>query len=402
MNQRGRFVKSILLAPVPVLLAAWTAACGGTAPAHDASQPQAAVAAETTLVAMSELPVTFEAGGIVRASVVAPIASRVMAPVAAVTVRAGDRVRRGAPLVRLDAREVQANLARAAASVAAASESANAADTDVAAADANVRLARATYQRIAQLAEKKSATPQELDQATAAETAATAQLRGAEARRLAARASLDAVRASQDAAQAAVDYALLTAPFDGVITERSIDPGAMATPGTPLLTLEDVSRFRLEVRVDESRTAQVAVGQSVDVVLDATSGSGPPVTGQVAEIARIDPAAHAFIVKIELPEIASLRSGSFGRARFHGPARQALTVPATALVRRGQLTFVFVVGADARAHLRAVSVGAGTADIVEVLAGITAGEAVVRAPAPTLVDGSPVQVAQRAAQGDRR
>jgi RND family efflux transporter MFP subunit len=334
--------------------------------------------------------------------VVAPIASRVMAPVTAVNVRAGDRVRRGAPLVRLDAREVQAHLARAAASVAAASESAAAADTDVAAAEANVRLARATYQRIAQLAEKKSATPQELDQATAADTAAAAQLRGAEARRLAARASLDAVRASQDAAQAAVGYAVLTAPFDGVITERSIDPGAMATPGTPLLTLEDVSRFRLDVRVDESRAAQVAVGQSVDVVLDATSGSGPPVTGHVAEIARIDPAAHAFIVKIDLPEAAALRSGAFGRARFHGPARQALTVPPTALVRRGQLTFVFVVGADSRAHLRAVSVGAGTADTVEVLAGITAGEAVVRAPAPALVDGSPVQVAQRAAQGDAR
>ncbi len=394
-------MRAILLAPAPVLLAL-TAACGGTAHTPDAPAPLASVAATTSPAALADLPVTFDAGGVVRARVTASIASRVLAPITAVHVRAGDRVRRGAPLVRLDAREAQAHLARATASVAAASQSAAAADTDVAAAEAQVQLARATYERIAQLAGKKSATPQELDQATAANSAALAQLRGAEARRTAARASIDAVHAAREAALAAASYATLDAPFDGLITERSVDPGSMATPGTPLLVLEDVSTLRLEVRVDESRAAQVVVGQPVEVFLDQAAAGPAALTGRVSEIGRIDPSAHAFVVKVDLPDRTEARSGAYGRARFRGPSRQALAVPATAVIRRGQLTFVFVVGADTRARLRAVSTGTRTDDVVEILAGLTAGEAIVLSPPAALVDGSPVQVAARAPQGGAR
>jgi len=359
----------------------------------------------TARATMTELPATFEAGGIVRARVTAVIASRVMATVTDVHVRASQRVRRGASLVSLDAREMTANRDRAVAAEAAAQESSFAADADVAAAEADLALARATHHRIAELAARKSATPQELDQAIATLTAADARLRSARARRAAASAEHDAAHSASSAAGTSLTYTQLTAPFDAVVSERSVDPGAMATPGTPLLTLEDPTSFQLEVRIDESRVAQVLVGQAVKVhVSNAADPRSAPVwaDGRVTEIARLDPASHAFAVKIDLPIDSGARSGSFGRARFSGPTRTALTVPESALVRRGQLAFVFAVDANNIARLRAVSTGGVAAGHVETLAGVSDGDIIVVSPPLALTDGHSVQASSQLARGDGR
>jgi multidrug efflux pump subunit AcrA (membrane-fusion protein) len=85
-----------------------------------------------------------------------------------------------------------------------------------------------------------------------------------------------------------------------------------------------------------------------------------------------------------------LRSGLFGRARLSEPARRALTVPASAIINRGQLTFVYIVDAEGRARLRPISVGSADRDRVEVLAGLREGEAIVTSPSPSLADGTRV------------
>jgi hypothetical protein len=84
------------------------------------------------------------------------------------------------------------------------------------------------------------------------------------------------------------------------------------------------------------------------------------------------------------------RSGLFGRARFAGPSRQALAVPASAVVRRGALSVVFIVTADGHAELRVVSIGDRNGDRVTILAGATAGERVIVNPPPALTDGAAV------------
>ena len=390
---RGPVTSTALTA---LLLAAITTAACST-PHEDA--PAAAstpIAVTTATAATSTVPATFEVGGIVRARLTAPIASRVMAPVTDVRVRAGDRVRKGAPLVSLDAREMTANRDRASAAATAAVESSSAAAADVAAAEANLELARATHRRIAELAAKQSATPQELDQALAASRAAEAQVHAAQARRAAAAAGENAAAAARIAADTGLSYTTLVAPFDAVVSERAVDPGAMATPGTPLLLLEDVSSLRLEIRVDEARAAQLQVGQPVDVssgAPDATEGSASWTAATITEVARVDAASHTFLVKIDLPADAALRSGSFARARFSGAPRTALTMPASALIRRGQIAFVFVVDQNSVARLRAVSPGSAAGDRVELLAGLAEGEVLVIAPPPALTDGHPVQAA---------
>ena len=346
------------------------AACGGGTPRRAADAPPAAVA--TARAEVVDVPSTFEAGGIVRAHTTASIASRVLAPVVTVHVRAGDHVRRGAPLVTLEGRQMAAARIRAQAAAGGTEDNVRAAQASVAAAEAALALARATYERVRVLRDKRSATPHELDQATAARDGAAA--------------TFDSARASLDAAAATEAYTTLTAPFDGVITERAVDPGDMATPGVRLLTLEDVRALRLEVTVDEARAANVSRAQTVRVWLSSPTPAAW-VDAIVGEIARVDPASHSFLVKLDLPATVTASSGTFGRAQFSGPSHTALVIPAAAAVQRGQLTFVYAVDDDHRVHLQPISAGAQTGDRLEVLAGLSEHARVVSQPPASLADG---------------
>jgi multidrug efflux pump subunit AcrA (membrane-fusion protein) len=386
--------------------AASLAACTTAAPPPEAASDAAPIPVSTETAAVGDLATMFEAGGVVRSRLTAPIASRVMAPIAEIHVRPGDRVRAGALLVSLDAREAQANRARAAAALAAADESRRAAETDTAGAEASLQLARATHERIESLFATRSATAQELDQTKAGLSAAEASLRGAQARAAAARAAHEAARASLDAADITSSYVQLTAPFAGIVTTRAADPGAMASPGLPILTLEDPSALQLEVRIDEARAPHVSVGQMVDVALGERGTSDEAsLRGSVAEIARVEQASHAFTVKVDVPATAGVRPGQFGRLRFAGPTRQALSVPTSSVVRRGQLSFAFALDADSRARLRPVSIGEAAGGRVEVLTGVKAGDVVVLNPPPSLTDGARVTASRSAAvppTGERR
>ncbi|MEO7276233.1 MAG: efflux RND transporter periplasmic adaptor subunit [Vicinamibacterales bacterium] len=361
----------------------------GAKPASANAAPPIPVA--VAHVAMADTADTFEAGGVVQARTTAAITARILAPVREVRVKPGDRVRSGQILIVLDGRDLSAHARSASAATLAADQGVTAAASEQQGADAALALARATHARIAGLQAKRSATPQELDDATGALRAAEARAAGAAARAQAAAANVDGARAASEAAGTTASFALITAPFDGVVAEKMVEPGNMASPGTPMMRLEDTRGFRLEVRVDESRIGQIAVGAVVAVSVDSGTGGAPTtLRGTVTEIGRAVAAdARAFLVKIALPETTGLRSGTFGRARFSGHARRVLTVPDTALVRRGQLTSVLVVENEI-ARVRLVNVR-GT----EVLAGLSEGDVVIVAAPPTVTDGSRVAAGGR-------
>ena len=368
-----------------IAAAALSAACSSSR-SHGADDGVAA-SVVTAAAEVTDLASSIEAGGVVRSRVTALIASRVMAPIVDVRVRPGDRVRRGDVLVTLDARDLRANDARAEAATLSATESVHAAEAEVRAAQSAAHLARLTHDRVATLQAKRSATNDELDQAVATLATAEAQHAAAQARLAAATAGREAAKAAADAAAVTATYATLTAPFDGIVTERSAEPGSMAAPGASLLTLEDPTTYRLEVRIDDTRAAQLARRGDAGIQLDDRDES---TTGRIVEIARVDPMSHTFLVKLDLPPGLTVRSGQFGRATFTGQPRRALTIPTSALVRRGQLTFVFVLGSDQRAHLQPISIGAVAGDRVEVLAGVRQNDRVVTSPEPSLADGTAV------------
>jgi RND family efflux transporter MFP subunit len=377
----------LIVAGVAVLIAGGlsASACSGAAtpPPSDARTPTPVT---TTTMTAADLADTLEAGGLVQARTTATLTARLLAPVREVRVKPGDRVRAGQVLVVLAGDDLGAEARRARAGVVAADQGATAAVSDQQAAEAGLALARASYERIAGLHARRSATAQELDTATAALKAADARAAGAAAQARAAAAAVESARAGSDAAGTRESFAVITAPFDGLVTESMVETGNMAAPGAPLLRLEDTRAFRLDVRVDASRIGAVSIGTVLSVLLDSGTADGPTtVDGTVIEIGRaVDADARAFLVKIALPDDTALRSGTFGRARFSGPIRRALVVPADAIVRHGQMTSVFVIE-DGIARLRFVNVS-GT----EVLAGLAEGDVVVVAPPPGLVDGHPV------------
>lgn len=350
-----------------------------------------AMPVDTATVAVADIPDTFEAGGIVQARTTATLMARVPAPVRDVRAVSGDRVRAGQVLIVLDGRDLAAQARRAKAEGASADQDVIAAAAERQAAEAALALARATHARIAGLASKRSATPQELDDTTGALRAAEARAAGAEARAQAAVSGVEGARAASEAADIIEAFSRIAAPFDGVVTEKMVEPGNMATPGTPLMRVEDTRRFRLDVGVDESRIGRVSAGAAVAIALEEGSDDAARVVdGTVTEVGRaVDAGARSFLVKIELPADRGLRSGMFGRARFSTQPRRALTVPEAALVHRGQVTSVFVVEKDI-ARVRLVNVR-GT----EVLAGLSEGDVVIVTPPPTLTDGRRVKAGGR-------
>ena len=382
--------------PAAAVLAAALAmaACSGT---HDtsATESQAPVEVPVQVTRMEPAVQPFEAGGVVRARTTATLVSRIFADVTQILVKPGDRVRAGQVLIRLDSRDLQAQRSGAEASAAAAEQGVKAAMTNRDAALAGLALATATHKRVAELRAKNSATPNELDQAVSGLREAESRAAGAEAVIRQAEEGAKAARAGLRAATVGASYAEITAPFDAVVVEKKVEVGNMATPGAPLLVVEDMRAFRLEVRLDESRITDLDRSKPVSVVIDSLGGdAAAPATqsGTIAEVERaLDTGSHAFLVKIDLPQNTALTSGMYGRARFAGTVRQAIVVPESAVVRRGQLTSVFVVGKDNRAHLRLVQAGPTIDGRVSIDAGLDAGESVVVQPGESLVDGSPVR-----------
>lgn len=379
----------IVLVAAAALVAA---ACGHSRqePASDAAV-RTVSAPPTVVVARANLPEPFEAGGVIRANTTATVTSRILAPVEQVLVKAGDRVRAGQVLARLDSRNFGAEERRATSGREAAEQASKAAVSERDAAGAALALARATHRRVSSLHERKSATDDELDQAVAQLRGAEARAAGADARVAGAAAGLAAASAGADAASVSASWAIITAPFAGVVSEKLVEPGNMAAPGQPLFRLEQQGGLRLEVRIDESRAGFVEVGREADVLVDAPGGldgaRALTSTGRVVEMARDAAAgAHAFLVKIDLPAGVSVPSSTYARARFTGPARETIAIPTSAVIRNGQLTSVFAVDGD-RARLRLVSLGAQHGDRVEIVAGLEAGDRIVAAPVPALADG---------------
>lgn len=369
---------------IPIALVA--AGCSHDEPQSAAAASPVAVQVET--LRLGALPQVIDAGGTVRARTVAVVSSRIVSPILRVHVKAGDRVRQGQPLVTLDARQLDAAASTARASLAAATQGSAAARAELAAADAAFALARTSHDRIARLRERNSATAGELDDAVAALRGAEARVQAARARLTESERAIDAARGGVESASVSASYAVLTAPFDGVVTDKPADPGTMAAPGMPLVTVEDARRFRLEVSLDATGAPGAAPGMRVPVTVEEIG----TLAGVIAESApAVDPASHAFVVKIDLPDDARLRTGLFGRARFTGAAASTLSVPESAVIRRGQLALVFVEESGV-ARLRVVHPGEPRGGRVPVLAGLAEGDRAISDPPATLADGARVSI----------
>jgi RND family efflux transporter MFP subunit len=320
---------------VPIPLLVLMAACTEV-PRPDADAPtQARIAVTTVDVAMESWPSLYEATGTVKARTSTVISSKWMGYVREVQVQTGDHVRAGQLLVDLDARDLDTGARRAEAARDEVRSAIPEADSAVAAAKANLDLDQATFRRMQELYDKKSISDHEFDEVSAKLKASQAGYEMSRARRRQFDAKLAQAGAEVSAAEVNRGYAQISAPFAGIVTAKSVDPGTLATPGAPLLTIERDGMYRLEASVEESKAGAIHNGQSVTVSLD---GVPQAIEARVCEIGpTVDAASRSYIVKIDLPAIPNVRSGLFGRAAFMLGSRSVTAIPAAAVVERGQL-----------------------------------------------------------------
>jgi RND family efflux transporter MFP subunit len=330
------------------LLAVLVAGCGKHEE-EESSAPQApAVNVAVTEVAVRPLWDEEEVVGNVEAAQRAVLSAKVTGVIDSLKVAPGARVTRGEVLATIDAREIRARL-----------DSAEAAQDQ----------AKKDFARIERLLQSGSSTRQEFD-------AVTTRLRTADAALVEARTMLQ--------------YTEITAPFDGVVTRKIIEVGDLATPGKPLLEMENSSLLRFECQIPEALIDRVQMGGDLPVAIDA---AGVTLTGKVSEIAPSASAgSRTFLVKLDLPPAEKLRAGQFGRVSVPVRERPAVLVAEAAVVRRGQIESVFVIE-EGMARLRLVKTGRRHNGQVEIISGLSGGEKVASKDAHLLNDGAAVEVA---------
>jgi RND family efflux transporter MFP subunit len=314
-----------------------------------AVQGSSAASVETLVVTFAERPVTEEVVGSVRTRIRSVIEAKVSGRISELPVTLGQKVQSGDLLAKIDAREIQARLEQAEAQ--------------------NDQAAR-ELERARTLAEKQVASKQELDAAESRARVAEAALREA---------------------RAMLGYVNVTAPFDGVVSRRLAEVGDLAAPGKPLLEIEDRGELRFEADVPEALIGMVNAGDKIEVAIPTIRQSFPATVAEVSPTA--DAASRTFLVKLDLPASPELRAGQFGRAAVPVGEAKSLRVPAAAIVKRGQMEIVFVDDAG-KARLRLVRTGKPFPDGVEILSGLSEGDAVILTNPAALVDGQTLEAAK--------
>jgi RND family efflux transporter MFP subunit len=292
--------------------------------------------AATLVVAVESAPVRVEVVGTTASEEKINISARIPAYVSEIFASAGDRVTQGQVLLTLDDRDIRQQLAGA---------------------EAQLNQAQTEYDRAKQLFEREATTQQAL-------TAAESMLAGA--------------RAQVEQVKVMLTYAQVTSPIDGIVTDRRIEAGDIANPGMPLLAVYDPARMRLEAPVPVRLIDRLALGQAVEVALERPARV---FQGNVSEIvSEVDAATRTQLAKVRLDGVdGDVLPGTFGRLWVEAEAREAVFVPASAVVHIGQLSFVQAVR-DGRAVRRLVKTGPARGDSVEILSGLSAGDTVLVNP----------------------
>lgn len=347
-----------------VLLVLALGAAGMVASAELARANDTAPAIAT--VAWREVPTSFAAEATVEALRQATIAAQVQGRVIDVRVDAGDRVRQGDLLMRIDERESSQVVAGA--------------EANVAQAQAQLANARSTYERTRNLFAQKFVSQSALDQAEAAYRAAEAQMKAA----LAGRGQASTTRS----------FTVIQSPLGGIVAERQTELGEMATPGKPLLTVYDPRSMRVAASIPQFRLGEIR-GKLRAKVEFPESGRWVDAT-DVELLPVADPRTHVVRARVQLPEsLAGVVPGMFARAHFITGQSRKLVMPQRAIIKRGELTGAYLIDDKGVARLRQVRTGEVLADgLIEVLAGLAAGDRVSSEPVKA-------GIALKAASGDK-
>lgn len=305
-----------------------------------------AVDGERLTLTAEEVAVYEPVPGTVSATDETLVGSRILATITRMHVRAGDRVEQGDLLVEFDdsaQKSVLAQRQQAEASSAAALEE-----------------AKLVRDRAVKLFESGNLSRADYDRALTSHRVLEA--------------DYERARRAVAEAQAQLDYTRIVAPMSGTVVDRYAEAGDTAVPGQALLRLFNPGRLRVEALLRESLISRVQQGQEIQARIGALDIGVPAVVEEIVPTA--DPGSRSFLIKALLPKQADLYPGMFARLEIPLGVRDMIAIPESALVRSGQLTFVYVAG-EKGAERRAVRVGPASRGSVEVISGLADGDVVI-------------------------
>ncbi len=333
----------------PIAAALVLAAC--SEPPKPAAAP-APSAVATAAAEVREVDLSVSAEAVVEAVRQSTVAAQVSGRIVDIRFDVGDRVQKGDVIVRIDER--------------AASQAVAATEAQAREAEAAMINARAQLERTRQLLAQKFVSQAALDKAEADHKAAEARFK--------------ATLAGAGAARTERDFATIVAPYSGVVSARHVQLGEMASPGKPLLTGFDPAGMRVVATVPSAQVPAIQAGAKARIEVPSL-GRWIDVKS-VTVVPSADPRTHTTQVRLELPaDVKGVLPGVFARAHFVTGQAPRLLVPREAVIRRSEVTGVYVVDESGVPRLRQVRLGTASDDgAVEVLAGIRAGERVALEP----------------------
>jgi len=285
--------------------------------------------------------------GTIQAVEQAQIAAKISGNIISLPVDLGSRVQKGDLLVKIKAGEISAKLQLA---------------------KAQLEQEKRNLAREKNLLKKKAATPETV------------------------KSFEDKVRIAEAAHKAALtmlEYTRIVAPFTGIITRKLTNIGDLATPGKPLLTMEEERNLQVLTDIPEAMILQIKKGDILSVFIPSVNLE---IKGEVAEVApTADPSSRTAPIKLKIPDNPRLRSGQFARVTLAMAPAKTLTIPASALTSYGQMERVFV-EVNGKARLRLVRSGTTFQDRVEILSGLNENETVVISEGHALIDGQPLAI----------
>jgi len=318
-----------------------------------AVEAHAAQDLKTEVIAYREVDQLYSVDAVVEAVKQTTVSAQVSGRIVAINFDVGDRVKRGEVIVRIDEREVADAYAGS--------------QAQIAQAQAALRNAQSIYERTRELFSQKFVSQAALDKALADYKAAQAQL--------------EAAVALGSQAATVKSYATVVAPYSGVVAQRHVELGEMATPGKPLMTGFDPRDLRVSASIPQRELAAAKHSGAARVEFPALAKT---VTGgSITFLPAADAQTHTTRVRVNLPQsVVGAYPGMFARVHFSTGRAQKLVIPAAAVVRRSELTAVYVVSDGGAVKLRQIRPGEAVGEAgIEVLAGLSPGDRIALEPA---------------------
>ncbi len=309
--------------------------------------------------------------GQVEASQTANLSTRVMGFITMLKVKVGDRVRKGQLLVTISNQEILAKRAQT--------------DAMITEAQAALNNAQKDFNRFTILYNQQSATAKELDNVTLQYNTAKARLEGA--------------RQMRNEVNASLGYSSLTAPFSGVVTQKLAEAGSMASPGMPLLTIEQSGSYQVSASVPENAIREIHQGATALVTIRSVSKTIKGMVTQISTSSRYS--GGQYIIKVSIPDgdKVGLYAGMY--AAISIPVKnpesvqtsgESVLVPLSSIEYKDQLTGLYTIGSNNTALLRWVRLGKTYGDKVEVLTGLEKNEQFIKSANGKLYNGIPVKI----------